>query len=242
MYIFKKSVAFGLLLTGASVAFASEGFFRDFNPDTLNVYVGADLQNRHMPYKSGEGSQFFKKDSLQGNLFLGLRLHENFGVELGYEQTQRKKREVTLLPGDQTLGGVVGISQGFQTRAKLAGFHLDLMGFLPLEGYCKDLSLFAGIGVARLKAKLERTNVAVGGVQFPPVTQSFDEKNSKYVARLTAGAQYLLTENLGVRGILNYENTSRIQPQSTSPDGTRVVKVKLKDSFSYGLGVFFKFW
>lgn len=211
-----------------------------FGMDDVEPYVGIDFQNRHMDFHKNDGSQFFKKNSLQGDLFLGVKLHENFGVELGYEQSQRKKRNTSFSVGDANLGGATfGQPATYASQTKIQGFHLDAVGFMPIDSVAKDVTLFAKVGIAKLKAKIKRELTSVGG-NPTSITSLFNQKDNKFVLRLAAGAQYLITPNVGVRGSVGFEKTSNLKPYTVLDNGeTRTVK--LKNSFIYGLGVFYKF-
>lgn len=222
------------------ILFAASSQAMAFGMDDVEPYVGIDFQNRHMDFHKNEGSQFFKKNSLQGDLFLGVKLHENFGVELGYEQSQRKKRNVSVNAGEANLGGTTfGANGTYQSQSKVQGFHLDAVGFMPIDSVAKDVTLFAKVGIAKLKAKLKRDLTSINGNPTSSV-DVFNQKDSKYVLRLAAGAQYLITPNVGVRGSVGFEKTSNLQPYFLTTTGQKRT-VKFKNSFIYGLGVFYKF-
>lgn len=224
----KFLVLFLLLYTASVFAFV----------ENVNPYFGFDLQNRNMGYKA-EAAKFFKKDLPQISLFLGSRFHDNFGVELGYQQSQKKKKDTTLNPGDINIGGeAVGANYQFSSKTKTQGFYVSVQGFFPVEMISKDLCLFGGIGVTRLKIKSDRVLNSLNGVPYRR-SQSFSNNNSKYLMRLTGGAEYYLTSNMGFRASLVYENTSKLKPGVTGLN--KSVVIKAKDSIIYGLGAFYKF-
>jgi len=243
----KRKLSSGLVLC-ASVLANAPLQAQTYDWATPSPYVGLDAQVRYMPFKENFGKNLFKKYSPQGNIYGGLRLHENFGVELGYELNKKKSKTTDVHQGDGQLGGVVNPDPDVETyisKVKIKGWHFDLVGYYPvnLYGECQtDLIASVGLGVKTLTADNDWS--AYNGV---PNTAAFRAaqyrsfKKRKTTFRLAAGVQQLVTENFGVRALVGWENTGRFKAIKSiqSPNGSS--SISLKNTFQYSLGVYLTF-
>lgn len=180
-----------IALSGA-VAFVAlsaqaESSFR-FEP-----YVGAQYQHVSLKYKTVNGIDFgdFYADGLNdGAIYLGARIHDNFGVELGYGRTGEEKKD-TMIRG-------LGL---YRSTMKLQSFTVDVLGYLPLDA-AKKFDLIGSIGFARTQAKIT--------VRTTPKSGNYDydaHNETRTDLRLGLGAQYEAFENFRVRGMMHWENT-----------------------------------
>jgi opacity protein-like surface antigen len=225
-----------------SFSFSTSLYARTCYPVTLTLspYAGIDIQSRHIGYETGYGSNLFPKSFPQANLYAGLMLTEMFGFEFGYERTQQKSRTSHLVTGDNSLGFIIpeDTSIVYHSKAKISGPHFNI-----LSAWCVTpeypLEIFGSLGAALLTAKFSRSSVSIDGV--PTVSQrTFD--HNKVVARISLGTQYALLDNLYLRGTLTWENTSKFKLFAREPVFSGPIpQIKLKDSFSYGIGAFYAF-
>ncbi len=189
----------------------------------VSPYVGADVQIRHVKFGHHFGNKRFKKNYPQANLFAGIKFCDFLGIELGYETTTNKSRTVTL--------GTPPIKTN--SSARFRGPHADLVGFLPIFNEC-NLHLLGYVGIAHLKASLKQYDVLANGIS---PARTFNKHKS--VLRLGAGVQHMINDCWGVRALVGWEKTKfnlvQNQPAATPQ------RVKLKNSYSYGLGAFYSF-
>lgn len=245
-FIVKKQLA---LLTAPVILLAAAGTaVADMDFGCLTPYVGVDAQMRHMGYQKQFGGNSLKKNYPQGNFFAGLKFNDCVGVELGYEISTKKSHSRTLPNTDVVFGRTINFAPPFTftststASSKIHGWNLNLVGYLPVLCEDNSLSLIGSVGVAQLKV---RAHTKIRTTVFEPgETPVFTDANlhfhkSKAVLRLAGGAQYMMTECIGVRGLVTWENTSKFKMHRLRETARFVAKPK--NTFIYGLGVFTQF-
>jgi opacity protein-like surface antigen len=163
----------------------------------LKPYVGIDLQRYNIDYANGLDSAM--EDSLNGiNIHVGNRFTKNFGVELGYFRTREEDKTVNF-----DLSGVTGTPGDVlnSTEVQAQGFTLDGMGYIPLDA-AEKLELIGTAGISWTKAELTLNGTVLG------VAGSFSDDDSEIGFRLGAGAQYAVTEQVNLRGLVRYQTMS----------------------------------
>lgn len=167
-----------------------------------NWYAGAAIR-----YTWAKGKDNFErvlpKHYPGGELFIGYRFYEHVAAELGYFSTTSKSRTANNV----TISGLGIANATVKGSARYHGGTLDLLGFLPLDG-CWELFGGPGIGLGREKVKFE-----VAGVNLDNLKQK-----TRAFWRLKGGAQYMVTDNVGLRGYLQFDgfNSMRIEYNSVS--------------------------
>lgn len=213
----------------------------DFYP-----YIGADVQRRELSYGNNHGNNVFKKKARHTNVYVGTKLCDNFGVEMGYEMTGKTTRNVTLLPGQFEVGGVPigpGSFQDTYGGTQFHGWHFDLVGFLRFPD-CSNLELFGSVGTVNLKAKMVSITLAdENGPVFPNPIRTFSDNKS--LVRVMGGFQYTFCYCLGLRATIGFENTERFNHLLADPHGNpamdSIVYARIKNSIIYGIGAFLHF-
>ena len=227
-----------ITVAGSSAAVADMNWF--FSP-----YVGVDAQLRHMEFKKDFGKNVSPDDYPQGNVYVGAKFCDWLGVELGYESTiGREKRAVVLgnaivfnLPAD---AGGPNASNTFDTRVRIHGPHINLVGFLPVSDDYR-LQVFGSIGVAQLKIKINHDNpIARGAVNSSFIDDRRIFAKRKLIPRATVGLQHLMTNCFGVRASIGWENTSRFKDIRTVNVPSGLI-ARVRDSVNVGLGIFYNF-
>ncbi|MDB6096579.1 MAG: hypothetical protein JWM09_857 [Francisellaceae bacterium] len=216
-HIAKKLV----MATIAGVAFNSAIAAEDFCP-----YVGVDFKQTWMsPHK--ELKDEMPKSYSGANLFIGGKFNENIGLELGYDFSPKKKKNYTEINNSELdfAGNVVPAHVNMQSKTRVQNVHLDVVGYLPLENDFEFL-VSAGLGLFNIK----------GSDHYRDTGALYDSAKSKQtpIARVGLGVQGMVQENIGVRAMARWENTSRVKVKGTSFK-------PLKDSFSANFGVFYQF-
>lgn len=165
--------------------------------ETITPYIGAELTHARVSYDSDQGLDYDEvyEDSFNGaGLYVGARLHENFGIELGYNRTREEDRTVNISGTGYSLNG--------DTKVQLSTISFDAMGYLPIED--ADFELIGSVGLAHTKADAEVTGTATIGSLSGTGTISDDETETKL--RLGVGAQYEIADNLNLRGMLRWQD------------------------------------
>ena len=189
--MFKKIISLFVLSTGlAAPALAVStpgdgnavpvGFF--FKP-----YVGADYQYISASYKDNiggtgvSGGDLYADSFNGGDIHIGARVHKYLGFETGYFDTAHSSQS-------NILGTTV------KSSAKLDGWTLDAMGYLPI-GESQKFELIGTFGIARTTAS---GSARVNGT-------TYSENGSETKGRIGGGAEYWLTDNLNLRGLVRYQ-------------------------------------
>lgn len=211
--------------------------------DYLDFYMGADAQIRSVKFKKnfGHNLNLRKKSAPQGNLYAGIMLSKNVGLEAGYESTFEMTGHATLLNGNFCAGRHIPYILSpavFKTKLKIKGPHVGLIFFYPLKNY--PVKFLGSIGINAVKGTAEIHGVAFGRPPSPGSIRTLSKH--KEALRLMVGAQYLAQNGLGFRGSMNFIKTRRIIiKKSDNHPSVQIPMLKLKDSIVYGLGAFWVF-
>lgn len=260
-----KQIAKSLVLLGAMVAAssASASWIDDLCP-----YIGVDYKQTWL-----KGKGFFHDKVARSypgaTIYLGTKFSECFGAEIGYTWTGRKHKTAAIgqhnffnrnIPGFVPFGSN---NETIRTSTRFNSFHFDLNGYYPLAD-CFEL--IGSVGIASMKPKVSAT---VTHSRNHPRFGNFHRNDgrflesthgkSKGVWRLGAGAQYLFTECVGLRGMIRWESTSRLRIGNNDHGhghhgnfnnthgnfghnhGFAFDRKVFKDAWSLALGLFVKF-
>lgn len=261
-----KDIAKSLLVAGAVIG-ASNVTAMDFTE--INPYLGAEYEWSRM---KGAGanrldmmdrveslSRFYPKSYSGANFFVGSRWCD-FGAEIGYMFTGKKSK--TQHRGTQRIQdnafeqfdnfssdafGFLGTGDALKTTVKLNGFHLDFAGYMPVCD-CWELIGTLGYGWEKAKVTIRGTHLGANVTAGLPVAESL-RIHSKYkgMFRLGVGTQYMITDCVGVRGMIRWKNTEKLcvkirnaNPNAAIPFDDIAFK-PFKDTISLAVGAFVKF-
>jgi len=172
----KSKILFITLLMASVPAFADE---QESSSLFFKPYVGIDYQYTAINYKNGNDAVL--ADNLSGgDIHFGAKVHNNFGLEIGYFDNKEENKSNVL-------------GSGFGTSAKISGWTLDALGYLPI-GESKRFELIGTVGVARTEAEAK--------VSAPGIASISDTETE---LRFGGGAQYKLTDSLNLRSIVRYQ-------------------------------------
>lgn len=213
----------------------------------LTPYIGADVAWRHQGIQRDFGGNQVKKDFPQGDIYAGLKFCDYLGIQAGYEATTSRRKTSNVLGNEVVFGGIFsptvpnGLNQ-FVTTSQIHGWHTDLVGFLPFCICDNRFNLIGSVGLARLKYKLRYYNTILDNNPVSPENFTRTFSNSKYVARLGLGIQYMLTECAGLRVMGTWENTSRVRKFQAPPENRQsLVQINVRNATTLGAGVFYNF-
>jgi len=210
---------------------------------TVTPYIGLAAQGLHAHLPNDLGGNVFKQDFPQGNAFVGVRFNDYVGVEGGYEITPTKK-SVTVLSGGSKLFGQIApsappLGPSIQySKSQLKNWHASLVGFLPLSEHY-PFKLLGSVGITRLKVFYFNFNLATPTNTLNPFPTIVTFANNKTVLRLNAGGQYMLSDMLGIRALVGWNNTARLDSLPSKETATN--KIQFSNTWNYGLGVFVEF-
>ena len=141
----------------------------------LNPYVGAGYSYADAGYK-GDFDTLAETKHHAGFIAAGVRPHQNWGAEAFYQLSAHADKSA--------------LNHLVKTETSFQAFGLDALGYLPVHDKV-DLIGSAGVGYYRFKADYSRF-----------VSGSDTENNFGW--RLGIGAQYHVTDNLSLRGMVRY--------------------------------------
>ncbi len=225
-----KQLAKSLIIAGAlAVAGSAVADFGDINP-----YIGADLQLTKMKARAPFDTLLAK--SFPGaNLYVGTKFHENFGVEAGYNWSKSQDRTADIAANFD--GGANADLPGSKTKLRRNSAFFDVVGFLPVMD-CVELIGSVGYGYVMPKLSIQTADgTAVAG---------YDLKNQS-VLRVGLGASYMVTDMVGLRAKLGFENTKHTHFKNNNDrkalraNGGALSTRGLKDSATLNVGAFVKF-
>ena len=230
--------------------------------------MGADAAIRNMRYKD-EPTHPFQEHLNTFQPFVGLRLHQYFGIEAGYQQSQKgtkerffNENEKPMFFGGQALNLNYGVGVGLfnldmQTSNSVKGWNIGVLGFYPI---IKDKTeLFGKIGYSNLSLDLEyfltvnQRDTTVGNI----ASRSFYHHLHHSTGMLTIGVgiKHAFSNKIGGRFFVNFDRTGRLHVDSNIGIDQQVsdvlgvapaavvrgdqVHIKPHHSFSTGVGLYY---
>lgn len=220
-----KQLAKSIVLAGA-LAVAGSANANFWCDPCFSPYIGADYYQAWMKSKSNRYAKSFPG----ATLYVGAKFYENFGLELGWDWSGKKSRSFTKPAGGTFFGFSQANAVSGTTTTRRTGGHLDLVGFLPV---CDCVELTGSVGWGWLRPKVSFTNLT--GVSNFSVSSK-----SRSVFRLGIGANYMVTDCVGLRAKIGWETTSSLRLQGTV-NGSTFTSKPFKDSGTLAIGAFVKF-
>lgn len=177
------------IIIALAVLFPSIASAANYSDFFFKPYIGADYQYTDVNFTNISGTPYnygdvFADSFSGGDVHIGARVHKNLGFELGYSDTLSESKS-------NILGSTASSS------SRIDAWTLDAMGYLPL-GASQKFELIGDLGMARTNAT---GSVTISGTRY-------SESGFEYRPRAGVGAQYWLTDNLNVRGLVYYQDAS----------------------------------
>jgi hypothetical protein len=187
----------------------------------------------------------------------GVMFNENFGLEAGYEFSKKQFSVSRDNPRKVVLGRPTPVPHPWNTgivydnsysSCKINGINLNLIGLFPVQ---KNIQLIGSFGFANLKLRAKNTFTHTIITELPllelPITDVYsdhvDYNKRKTVLRLCGGIKLKLNDCVGMRALLSWENTSKLEAKARDrvTKGKVLGMAKPKSSFQYGVGLFLTF-
>ena len=188
-----KTISKSALIISAVAFSASAVANVDFKP-----YVGGQINYSKLGYEGGFKSDLNRagislKDKKPGiSAFVGAKVNEYFGVELGYE-TQKDIKSSGSATGLTTVS--------YDSSVKFSALYLEAQGYYPIADQFELIGAF-GFANVNAKSKITATSSVAGASEV--VSFSYDDSKIKY--RFGLGAKYNFDENLSARAMFRYQN------------------------------------
>lgn len=198
--------------------------------DEACPYVGIDYKQRWMNERLGNigtlaltGSTKKNSSWFGGTIYVGAR-NECFGLEAGLEFAGKNKRTYTFTDNST-----------FTTKGSLWGAYIDALAFAPVAD-C--LEIFGGFGVGILSPKVTFGNAT--GTEARRLQLSSASKAAA-VARVRLGANYMVSDCVGLRAAIGWESTENLAIRLNTVDGRDSRYHPYANSLTLQAGVFAKF-
>lgn len=212
-----KQVVKSIIVVGAMLAAGSAVAMTD----DVKPYIGLDYYQAWMRGTTASGTADILPRSYPGaTVYVGARFMEYWGIEVGADWSARKKKTVSF--GNTPFGAANLI-----TRVRRQGVHADIVGFLPVNE-CFDLLGFIGFGWVKPKGN---EIITVGGTTLDDESIGIKGRG---VARLGVGASWMVTEMVGLRAKLGWENTRQLRFDGANSTAQR----PFRDTVAMSLGAF----
>lgn len=203
-------------------------------------YIGADVGIKTLQFEEGYGDNLFAASLPFGNIFVGFKFNEYFGIEGGYESTTTEKRENSLYYGDKALGITLNSQSPrfyqvkYSTTNKMFGWHAGVIFDYSLN-HENSVLLCSYIGIKNTKIDLIRNRLELQ-FQTSLNTDSLNKHNKKNIFLLSFGLKYLLNKHFTIKWSITFENTSNINPYGFNANNQRI-EARLKNTFSNQIGI-----
>jgi hypothetical protein len=225
--------------------FSNYSVATDFNLLDYKPYFGIGIKMDSLNWISGFGNNVFRKSLPQGEFYVGAQVHDNIGFDIGYQATPTKKKFSTLGPNDSFLGLNTSVIAhppiSYLSYVQTKGIYAVINGMLPIDAK-KELSVLGQAGIVYLNAThiVHVVNDNLGAYNILTNRALFNSK--KLIPRLGIGLQYQpKQQNLGIRGVMNWDNTSRFGQMYPKNINSSFAKVKMKNTLSYGVSIYYQF-
>lgn len=210
------------------------------NDDSFIGLLGADFEYTHIG-ANGDWKNLVATGLPGGNVYVGARFFDHFGINFGYDFTNRRSKSHTFSNGESIFGVPVTLPPGVPFTAtntyRLEGWYLDAMGYVPFWN-CFDFILTVGYGSMRAKLTDSFT--------LPLTPTPVEITTSRYAGMVRAGigVQYMVTTNMvSIRGMLRWKQTAKIH--LTSIDDFVQLQFgetqPFRDAVTFGIGVFLSY-
>lgn len=248
----------------SSVAQAKDQFFKDGFLSEVNwqvePYIGADAMTRVMRYKN-EPTHPFQEHLDTFQPFVGVRLHKYFGVEVGYQQSEKGTKErffdqnqspvffggAPLPLSNVPVGGGDDFTLDLMTTNVVKGYNIGILGFYPLCPNKTDLFVKFAYSRLSLDTELRFSNIQAALGPISGTANDFHHLHDKTgMFSLVLGIKQNFSSNFGGRVFINFDKTSRLKNQTESLlissmeatlGSTRGSAITIKPHNSWGVGV-----
>lgn len=191
-------------------------------------YWNVRAANRATAIGNYDYQPLFPKISSSGNFYIGSRVNGYFGFDVGYEQSKTKEGSVIFDGNQAFFGDVENAGDSSKVDLRLKAWHLDLNFYRELW-HRIDFYVMGGLATMKPDTKILYT-------QAGNLLELNQSTRSKWLARVGFGLQYNPVPCIGIKGLVMFDQTSRLNYLGTDEDGNPFDIKPYKNSTSLHLG------
>lgn len=199
-------------------------------------YLGIDYKHRNM---NGHGTNTYTMldvlpSSYNGaEIYYARRYDSNVGFDIGYEQSQNKGQTYYFASNDTFLGVPQNAGDYTVFHNRIKAVQVDLVGYVTF--------LFKVEAIGQLGFSIMQADMTATGTLSGITTDLAPSKTYNFVPRIGLGLQYFGSGYLGVRALVNWEQTNNYRLNITDEDGVRRTIAPFSQSWCFMLGLVAKF-
>jgi hypothetical protein len=227
-----KKLLFSLMsfLVACMLGIEQQAFAYGHGKDGFQSYLGFDAQHIWVKGDS-EWNNVFQSMHPGANIYLGVRLSNFIGLELGYSWTTRKTKNYGVAAGETAFGITNSAATTISTQVRLKNTHFDINAYFPMGKYMEVITSL-GIGASRQGMIITSSTTSNLGNALVQV-----RGKTTPVGRLGLGLEGMVTDTTGIRAMWRYDTLSRVKVRS-APTG--VSDKVFKNSSTILLGLIWK--
>lgn len=231
--ILNKTILGICLCTTTSLAFSWEEVSKS------RLYLGTHAQVRHTAFDKKIGKEAMRKSHHQGQVFIGLKLSDNFAIEVSREAIISKCKNTTFTEG-QMFNGIPIPKElsplAFSAKINLKSMNLDMTFYKQIfEGI--QLSFVPSIGISHITMKVTSDNIHSGNFNAKIPSRIF---NKSFLAlKPSAALQYDFENGFSLRTSVSFitTNGTTLKTKDSYMFNLRnKPHINLKDSCVFGIG------
>jgi hypothetical protein len=230
----KKLILLGIMAWTVSGSASAGTLFEKNVP-----FIGLDYKWTRAKLKTDWNNLF--AESFPGiSLYGYMKFTDYVGFEIGYDMTARKSKNRGVQAGEMVGGLTVPANvSGYDSSLRFAGPYADLVAFLPMDA---NLELFFSIGLGRVKPTINVKSLTSSTTPFDAAMTSLRGQHQK-ISRVGIGGNWAITESVGMRVKILYEQFTRILVKDEVPAGVPPATVlhPWMKGYSLALGFFVKY-
>lgn len=201
----------------------------------MTSYIGYDNCIRNMNWSRNFGGNLFIKQYPEMDFYFGLKPSEYFSFQFGYRVGVHSFDRVSV--GNTVIfGNTINASEKHMTEAQFRAWHAELVGYIPIN--CPYyVYIFGSVGLTRFELFQSDRVYKSGNTAILPPALSATFCSQRIIPSLGLGLEIKLDDRSSIRIKFGWDNTENFYNiKSVQPWDTSSV-LKLKNSYSYGIGV-----
>lgn len=236
----------GLVIANDSTDCGINPFYQDHPLLCAKPEIGVDFGFTRTQFKD-PADKMFNRNQFPINFFFGFNITERFGIEVGYGETRRKHKQVTLSPNEFAPGADPVLNnhlQIYDTSLSISQPYIGLKYKYPISD---KLNFFSSLGVTAMKINASWENIEEPGA-IPPIPapavkarRSHSIETRKNIPFCKVGLYYTINNSFSLRFITTWSKTSTLESyvpsQLTGFVNGIPMSIKLKNSVQYSLGI-----
>lgn len=203
-------------------------------------YLGLELLQTNMDFKTGYGKGVFYKKPVDWNVFGGFKFSRNFGLEGGYESTPKKGRQARLESSQMLPGGVSQSPGEFTSMESSVRVSHPYAGFFGQCNWrCMAIQALVGASITHLKARTAILDTETGTLNQAAYDNSVRTySKTKIVPMFKLAGVYNFNNCFAARVSFLYRNTGSISAVAKQSGADTI---KLRNTVGVGMAFIYYF-